>query len=296
MRIWSSRLLFWNFVILVALKGVAPSSAQLASIVLGEQTFAPQEIVTHTNARRTAVGLPPLTVSATLNVVAAQKLDDMVRNQYFAHFSPSGVSPWHWFKVNGYTYAYAGENLAIGFPTAPATVAAWMDSPSHRNNILNEAFREIGVAVAWNSIGPDAGVVVVQMFGTPTSVPITLSRSAADQQSPSPVPSQSILPSISPPTTKSPPTKLAQVSPVPQVSSAPRVTTIENRSFISSLVRILNSTFSFYAYGLVIAALGYFWFRGFRRELLPRLALHILIFFLATSVPLITASTFGRIG
>lgn len=123
-------------------------------------------VVVLTNKDRTANGLSELKVNTKLSEAAYQKALDMIKNDYFAHVSPSGKTPWSWMEAENYDYIYAGENLAINFKTPDATETAWMNSPSHRENILNKNYDEIGVAEAVGVINGQESVVVVAMFGT----------------------------------------------------------------------------------------------------------------------------------
>ena len=58
-----------------------------------------------------------------------------------------GTTPWSWIEKENYDYNYAGENLAMDFQSAEKMEEAWMASPTHRANILNGKYREIGMAV-----------------------------------------------------------------------------------------------------------------------------------------------------
>ncbi|MGD0577062.1 MAG: CAP domain-containing protein, partial [Candidatus Staskawiczbacteria bacterium] len=86
------------------------------------------------NQTRQSVGLQPLAESAKLDKAAQLKAQNMVANNYFAHTSPTGLTPWHWFLLVGYNYKYAGENLAIGFFDSDEVYKAWLNSPEHRAN------------------------------------------------------------------------------------------------------------------------------------------------------------------
>jgi uncharacterized protein YkwD len=125
-----------------------------------------ENVIKLVNEAREKEGLQKLTVSEKLNEVATAKVNDMVANKYFAHTSPKGLNPWHWFELVGYDYKYAGENLAINFITAEAQQAAWMKSPTHKKNILNVNYSEIGVAVAAGEVNGTMGIIAVQEFGT----------------------------------------------------------------------------------------------------------------------------------
>lgn len=124
-------------------------------------------IISLVNKARNIQGVMPLAESAKLDKVAADKLQDMVENKYFAHTSPQGKSPWYWFGKNKYDYEYAGENLAIDFMTAEKQHEAWMKSETHKKNILNPNFTEIGVAVGTGEIDGRISIIAVQTFGTP---------------------------------------------------------------------------------------------------------------------------------
>lgn len=117
------------------------------------------------NQTRTSLGLAPLKPSTTLDKAAELKAEDMVKNQYFAHTSPQGATPWVWFKNAGYNYKYAGENLAIGFFDSIEVYNAWLNSPSHKQNLLNPNYKEIGTAVL-PGFGNNNTIVVVQLFGS----------------------------------------------------------------------------------------------------------------------------------
>lgn len=145
------------------------SGLQFASLLDGLKIFDKEEVISQTNVFRKTLGLGELKENSVLDVAAAQKLDDMKQGQYFAHTSPSGFSPWHWIEANNYKYSYAGENLAIGFFSAKDTVDAWINSPTHRMNLANSNYKEIGIAVAPAKIQNSEGFLVVQLFGTPKS-------------------------------------------------------------------------------------------------------------------------------
>ncbi|MCX6737375.1 MAG: CAP domain-containing protein, partial [Candidatus Parcubacteria bacterium] len=124
-------------------------------------------IVEMTNQTRAKEGLNTLKVNPELSAAAAAKADDMIKNGYFAHFSPTNVSPWFWIKQNGYNYKYAGENLAMNFSETDQVINGWLNSPSHKANLLNNNYQDIGVAVLSGQVNGQNRVVVVQMFGSP---------------------------------------------------------------------------------------------------------------------------------
>jgi len=135
--------------------------------VLGVSTtnIPVNELLTITNQRRQEQGLQPLKLNNELSVAAAEKAKYMFANNYWAHIAPDGTTPWYFIKNAGYEYLYAGENLARGFTTAPDVVQAWMNSPSHRENMLSKNYDEIGFAVSSGNLTGSETTLVVEMFG-----------------------------------------------------------------------------------------------------------------------------------
>jgi len=129
--------------------------------------IVPADVIALTNAARSKAGLATLQENATLAQAAKNKANDMIKNDYFAHTSPKGVEPWHWMKEAGYRYSAAGENLAINYTNAKEQHTAWMNSETHKSNILSTRYKEIGVAVVTGKIDGKESIVTVEMFGTP---------------------------------------------------------------------------------------------------------------------------------
>ncbi|MBP8590989.1 hypothetical protein KBI33_00785 [Candidatus Shapirobacteria bacterium] len=128
------------------------------------------QVVELTNEERKKYGLSALTVNPLLEEAARRKAEDMFANDYWSHRSPAGKTPWDFLKEVDYSYVYAGENLARDFADASAVVAAWMASPSHKENIVGKNYQEIGVAVVDGELGGLKTTLVVQMFGTPAKL------------------------------------------------------------------------------------------------------------------------------
>lgn len=119
-----------------------------------------KEILELINNQRTSNGLSPLEIDDDLQNVARIKAQDMVDNNYFAHESPTYGSPFDMIKNNQITYRTAGENIA-GNSDNKKAVEAWMNSESHKNNILNNSYNYTGIAVVNSS---KYGKIFVQMF------------------------------------------------------------------------------------------------------------------------------------
>lgn len=156
----------------------AGSSFVIHKTVLGASVAA-SVLVDLTNDARLAYNETPLIKSAKLEQAAALKGEDMAKLGYFSHESPAGVTPWHWFKEVGYTFLYAGENLAINFTESKDVEEAWLASPKHRANILNVQFTEIGIATVEGMYNNSPTTYVVQMFGTPAQAKVEASTTTA---------------------------------------------------------------------------------------------------------------------
>lgn len=121
------------------------------------------------NEDRTLEGITTLSVSPALEEAARMKAEDMASKGYFAHTSPEGKTPWYWFEKAGYVYTRAGENLAVDFVDSSDVNKAWLASPTHRANIMNSKFTEIGIATAEGIYQGRTTIFVVQMFGAPAA-------------------------------------------------------------------------------------------------------------------------------
>lgn len=290
-----SGLIFWNLIALVFVKAVfSYSGFQFASLLDGIKIFDKKEVVTQTNVFRKTLGLNELKESPTLDIAAAQKLDDMKRGQYFAHTSPSGISPWHWIEVNQYKYSYAGENLAIGFFSAEETVTAWMNSPSHRANLANSNYKEIGIAVAPAKIQNSEGFLVVQLFGTPKPTIVTQPTS----NKPTPATTTKTKIALSPT-----PTKIKQLKPVatqaiplsakPSVKAAeeikePIASNIDQSTpTLKKLGQVFNISFIFYALIAFLVSIVLLISRELNKELVAKTAISLALLILAIAVPVL---------
>lgn len=118
-----------------------------------------------TNDAREQNGLPALRVNHQLTQAAFNKARDLLGRGYFAHTTPDGKPFYQWIDEARYNYSYAGENLAIDFITGEELVTAWLESESHRANIMNERYLETGLAVVAGKWQDRETIIAVQMFG-----------------------------------------------------------------------------------------------------------------------------------
>jgi hypothetical protein len=125
-------------------------------------TMSIDQLLVQTNAQRTGNGVAALALNDKLNAAA--------RN-YWSHYTPDGDAPWVFVTNQGYIYQKLGENLAAGFSDEQTTINGWMASPSHRENLLDSAYREVGFGFAnivdYTAAGGGPMTVVVAFYGQP---------------------------------------------------------------------------------------------------------------------------------
>lgn len=181
---------------LLALVLIVEGAFLSQAVLLGRGTgflalVLPNTLVDQTNQTRIASNLPPLTENPLLTAAAQKKANDMAAKGYFAHTSPEGITPWYWFQQAGYKYTYAGENLAVNYSDSNDVTRAWLNSPAHRDNILNSHYTQIGIATAQGTYQGQSTVFVVQLFGRPPApapVVVATAPKPAPVVAPKPVP------------------------------------------------------------------------------------------------------------
>lgn len=153
--------LIFTYSLLVALIGVflLPNTAYFSNIT-------ENNIIDLTNKERISNDLPPLKQNQLLSEAAYAKGKSILENQLFSH-TINNKKFSAWIRETGYEYLYSGENLAIDFMTSEGAIKAWMNSESHRNNILNENFKEIGIGIVEGKFNGQNSIIIVQIFGTP---------------------------------------------------------------------------------------------------------------------------------
>lgn len=120
-----------------------------------------------TNEQRLNNNLPLLTLNSSLSLAAQKKAENMFAENYWSHYSPDGKTPWDFILGAGYQYEYAGENLAKNFLFSNGVVDAWMNSSTHRENILKKEYTEVGYAIVNGILNGEQTTIVVQEFAKP---------------------------------------------------------------------------------------------------------------------------------
>lgn len=202
--------------------------------------ISPTEVIRLTNEKRAQNGLSALTTNSTLSQAAVAKGNDMLAKGYWAHFAPDGTSPWSFFLSFGYKYRYAGENLARDFSNPQTAVEAWMNSPTHRDNILNPNYRDIGIGVVEGSLSGVDTTIIVQFFGSQMNAAPSIPVAKAKELSATVAPIAKVTKTPAPETT---PTPVASATPSPTVvpgTPPPQASSSGIASFISPFTSTKN--------------------------------------------------------
>lgn len=186
------------------------------SVLAYATSMSRSDLFAAANASRAANGLGPFTLNGQLNNSAQAKAQHMADNNYWAHVAPDGTQPWYFFEAAGYDYIRAGENLAYGFSTSYATNDGWMNSPSHRANVLGD-YVDVGFGIV-NSPSFQGGenTIVVAHYGTQASY-----TSPAPAPAPAPTPTPSVQPSATTAPTPAPTPAAAPSEPTTQEQQTP---------------------------------------------------------------------------
>jgi uncharacterized protein YkwD len=110
---------------------------------------AVQSVLVNINAVRAKAGCGPLTLNKALMATAESHARNMAEDNFFGHRDKSGKGFPSRVRAKGYRLSLAAENIAAGQKTPEKAVQAWLDSPSHRKNIMNCRFRETGIAMVY---------------------------------------------------------------------------------------------------------------------------------------------------
>lgn len=170
--------IYWPYLPLLAISVLGSallyigSHHERPSVLAYATEMSTTSLLNATNQQRQTNGRQPLTLNSQLAKAAQAKANDMARRNYWAHNTPDGVEPWAFIQNTGYAYQKAGENLAYGFPTSSDAVSGWMNSPGHRANLLDSAFKDVGFGFAnmpdYQNNGPET--IVVAEYGNPLTV------------------------------------------------------------------------------------------------------------------------------
>lgn len=117
------------------------------------------------NEYRAQEGLKTLSWNSKLELAAQEKADDIFEKGYFDHTSPDGTKVWSFILDSGYSYKFAGENLAADFNSVDEAFNAWLDSPTHLSNITSDKYTDYALFQKEGTLNGTNMIVYVQLFG-----------------------------------------------------------------------------------------------------------------------------------
>jgi len=157
--------IFLFFLVLInASKTIAPGVLGYASDI------KVSELLQKTNEYRLKNGKRELILNEKLSLAATEKAKFMFQRNFWAHTSPDGTEPWYFVLNQGYDYSYAGENLARNFNSSGEVVNAWINSSSHRENLVSDNYDEVGFGIVNGVLDGYETTLVVQFFGRPRNM------------------------------------------------------------------------------------------------------------------------------
>lgn len=232
----------------------------------------PGALISLTNEDRIENGVGTLEEDEALSRIAQRKAEDMAERGYFSHDTPEGHEPWWWLEQAGYKYKHAGENLAVNFTDSEEVEEAWMDSPTHRANIVKPVYTKIGIGVAKGEFEGEKAIFVVQLFATPPPPVVSTVKPAAVEPlpgaRPEPTePAEEVAPTVIAQAPLETPEVLGSEAPV-----APSTATRESISLIDEFLAAITSPktlFNSALYGFLTLTAIMFAFAFLRRFRVP---------------------------
>lgn len=140
-----------------------------------------QSLLIDSNQARQTNGQAALRGNPQLDAAAQAKAQDMANQNYWSHITPDTQTPWRFIDATGYNYQKAGENLAYGFSTSQEVITGWMSSPTHKANVLDSQYQDVGFGIvnSPNYLNKGPETIVVALYGTPANSAMTVASSAS---------------------------------------------------------------------------------------------------------------------
>lgn len=160
-------LVLFTMMILTVNFTIGVSSEASVSAAGAENEINITNLLREHNLERIRNNLKPLRLNNNLVASANEKANIMVVSQCWSHYCPENTPPWQYIENHGYDYRLAGENLAEGFFDVEVVMRAWLNSETHKENILKPEYEEIGFGIVrGNFKGLEDNLIVVVHFGT----------------------------------------------------------------------------------------------------------------------------------
>ena len=164
----------WRYVGVVAAAVFATPALPIGVDHAGRLQGAEQQVLAAVNNIRAQSGCPALVVNKALTAAAQAHADAMAVQDFVDHTGKDGRRFGKRVRAQHYVYWLVAENIAAGQTSAAQAVQGWMDSASHRRNILNCSLQETGIAVTYQAddapfVGQTQGYKYywVEVFATP---------------------------------------------------------------------------------------------------------------------------------
>jgi len=151
-----------------------PAAQQTAHAqeIIQNAPYTRSQVILATNKARATQHVSALTSNLALTRAAQSKANDMAKNDYFSHNTPTGTRFWDFIINAGYAYKNASENLAVKYTTVNAIMKAWLSSPSHRANMLGKQYTDVGVGISYGKRNGQYTWYVVEMMGSKLYKPL----------------------------------------------------------------------------------------------------------------------------
>lgn len=261
--------------------------------VLGVATdITIEKLYALTNQKRAEAGAPPLSYNNQLAAAAVAKANYMFTNNLWAHYGADGTTPWSFMLAAGYRYVFAGENLAKDFLFSQDVVDGWMNSPTHKENLLRADYKDVGFGVVNGTLNGQETTLVVQMFGSPQGAPLVAQAKAEEQVKV--IPTRK--PAIPTKTATTAPTKTATPTVVVTIPAA-QIGSIKDKPLRQMPFSFFNSlNFTYLLIGFLSIALLFDFYFAWKLRLVRIVGKHTAHFiFLAFALATIVIITKGSI-
>jgi uncharacterized protein YkwD len=150
----------------IRLVSIVISLVTFLATALPSQAYTTQELLNEVNQVRLEHHLSPLTTHSALESSCKVKLADLRQFQYWDHNNPDTGASWVESFLGAGIGGEIGENLARDFDSPEQVVLAWLNSPAHRDNLLNPTFSHLAITLGTVNYPDGASPVVVAHFAS----------------------------------------------------------------------------------------------------------------------------------
>jgi uncharacterized protein YkwD len=146
---WGEKMVFLRYlsaaVILIVFFPFSSVDSREAALRSGPSDTEIRDFIRRVNALRQSIGCPELKWDDRIAAVAQSHSRDMVERNFYSHINPDGKDPFDRLDEADIPFSAAAENIASGPKTGKEAYLIWLNSPSHRQNMLDCRFLRHGV-------------------------------------------------------------------------------------------------------------------------------------------------------